>query len=93
MDETKYPILERNIMYAGKNDEMKKVFTDFIELNDLMIDASELIIINERSEVFILFSMATLYCCACPIVPLIVMIHNIIDMNMDLFVNMKVMRR
>jgi len=37
------------------------------------------------SEVFILFGLATLYSCACPIVPLFVMIHNMIDINMDLF--------
>lgn len=80
-------------MYAGKSEEKRKVFTDYIELNDLMINASELNIINERSELFILFSMATLYCCACPIVPVIVMVYNMIDMNMDLFINMKVMRR
>jgi hypothetical protein len=80
-------------MYAGKHEEQQKVFTDFIELNDLMIDAQELDIINDRSEVFILFSMATLYCCACPIAPVVAIIHNIIEMNMDLYVNIKVMRR
>ena len=93
LDQTKYPIFERHVMYAGDHEEKQKVFTDFIELNDRMKNAKELDVINESSEVFILFSMATLYCCACPIVPLIVMIHNIIDMNMDLFVNMRVMRR
>lgn len=80
-------------MYAGRLEEKQKVFTDYIELNDMMINQQELVIINERSEVFILFSMATLYCCACPIVPLVVMIHNIIDMNMDLFISMTAVRR
>jgi Calcium-activated chloride channel len=84
LDETKYPILQRDVMYAGKHDQKQKVFTDYIELNDAMLNTQELDIINERSELFILFSMATLYCCACPIVPLVVMVHNIIDMNMDL---------
>ena len=39
MDETKYPVLQRHAMYAGKHEEQQKVFTDYIELNDLMIDA------------------------------------------------------
>ena len=93
LDETKYPVMQRHVMYAGKHEEKQRVFTDFIELNDLMIDAKELDIINERSEVFILFSMATLYCCACPIAPVVAIIHNIIDINMDLYANIKVMRR
>ena len=49
--------------------------------------------INEMSEVFILFGLATLYCCACPIVPVIVMFHNILDINCDLFVNYATTRR
>ena len=59
---------------------------DYIELNDIMIDSSELTYINERTDVFVLFGLATLYCCASPVVPLIAMVHNIIDMNMDLYV-------
>jgi len=80
-------------MYAGRHEERQKVFTDFIELNDVMLNTQELDIINERSEVFILFSLATLYSCACPIVPLVVMLHNILDMNMDLFVSTRAVRR
>lgn len=49
--------------------------------------------INEMSEVFILFGLATLYCCACPIVPVIVMFNNILDINLDLFVNYSATRR
>lgn len=49
--------------------------------------------INEASEVFIFFSLATLYSCACPIAMLIVMIHHIIDMNVDLRINYTTTRR
>jgi hypothetical protein len=31
--------MQRHVMYAGKHEEKQKVFTDFIELNDLMINA------------------------------------------------------
>lgn len=69
------------------------MYTDFVELNDIMIDHAELDFINERSEIFILFGMATLYSCACPIVPLIALLHNIVDMNMDIHVRYTTMRR
>lgn len=55
-------------------------------MNSIMGDSSELNYINERTDVFVIFGLATLYCCACPVVPLIAMVHNIIDMNMDLYV-------
>ena len=45
------------------------------------------------SEIFILFGLATLYSCACPIASIIVMIHHIVDINMDLYVNYTTTRR
>jgi hypothetical protein len=69
------------------------VLTDYVELNDLMFESTELDFINERSETFILFGMATLYSCACPIVPLISLVHNIVDMNFDIHVKYHTMRR
>lgn len=49
--------------------------------------------IFETSEVFILFGLATLYCCACPIIPIIVMVFNIVDMNYGLFISCTAARR
>lgn len=69
------------------------VLTDYIELNRLMPDESELTVINETSDVFILFGLATLYACACPIVPIIVIIHHIIDVNLSLYASNTSIRR
>jgi hypothetical protein len=58
-----------------------------------MSDESELSVINEMSDIFILFGLATLYACACPIVPIIVIVHLIIDINLSLYVNNTAVRR
>jgi hypothetical protein len=81
------------VMNSGKNIETDHIMTDFVELNDLMPERSEVQKINEISDVFILFGLATLYACACPIVPVIAICHNIIDINMDLYMNCTTTRR
>ncbi len=58
-----------------------------------MPERLELNAIFETSEVFILFGLATLYSCACPIVPMIVMIHNMVDINSSLLVAYTTTRR
>ncbi len=40
--------------------------------------------IMEISDIFILFGLAVIYACACPIACLIVMIFNLFDMKLDL---------
>ena len=42
---------------------------------------------------FILFGLATLYSCACPIATLIVLVHNLVDVNVDLKLRYMVTRR
>jgi hypothetical protein len=53
-------------------------------MDSLMIDSSGLIYINETTDVFVIFGLATLYCSARPVVPLIAIIQKKIEMNMDL---------
>eukprot|EP00347_Sterkiella_histriomuscorum_P016772 403351910 len=69
------------------------ILVDYIEQNSVMIDLIEKEQINEISEVFILFGLATLYACACPIVGFIVMIHNLIDIRWDLWTLYTCIRR
>ena len=58
-----------------------------------MLPLDELTEIYETSEVFILFGLATLYSCACPIIPVIVIAHNIVDMNFSLYIRYSVHNR
>ena len=58
-----------------------------------MLIKTEQIEINEISEVFILFGLATLYACACPIVTIVMIFHNMIDIRMDLYINYAFTRR
>lgn len=62
-------------------------------MNERMPEGSDLVTIYETSEVFILFGLATLYSCACPIIPIIVMVHNVIDINFSLFLSYTTVRR
>ena len=58
-----------------------------------MGEKSETVDINEISEIFIFFGLATLYAAACPIVAFLVMIHTVIMMKFDLMVLYNVLRR
>lgn len=58
-----------------------------------MTEMFEIDSINEQSEVFIMFGLATLYACACPIVAFIVMVHNLVDMNFDIWTRYTCIRR
>jgi hypothetical protein len=81
------------VFNSTSNIDKQQVLIDYVELNEIMPPTPELVAINEISEVFILFGLATLYSCACPIVPFITMIHNIIDINFSLHVNYTTVRR
>lgn len=93
LDGVKYPIFSRLVFNINSTVEKKQVLLDYVELNSIMPERSDLQAINEISEVFILFGLATLYSCACPIASLIVMVHNVVDINFDLFVNYATTRR
>lgn len=93
IDELNHPTLQRLVFNVSKNLESQNIFVDYIELNEIMLESSDLDNIYETSEVFILFGLATLYSCACPIVPVIVMFHNIIDINVSLYVSYTTIRR
>lgn len=82
----KTDVLQRSVFNSDPSKNQQRIFIDSIEMNSIMMDSSELTYINERADVFILFGLATLYSCACPVVPLIAMIHNMVDMNLDLYV-------
>jgi ABC-type uncharacterized transport system permease subunit len=49
--------------------------------------------INDRSEVFLLFGLATLYAAVCPIATFYVMLHNVFDMKFDLVTQYLCLRR
>ena len=93
LDTQKYPVYQRIVFNANKNIDPQALLIDYVELNQLMPDQSELLVIYETSDVFILFGLATLYSCACPIVPLIAMLHNIVDINMSLYTGYTTIRR
>ena len=87
------PTYQRLVFSTKKCIDEQQVFIDYIEINSRMLIKSEQLDINEISEVFILFGLATLYACACPIATIVVILHNIIDMRMDLFINYSCIRR
>jgi Calcium-activated chloride channel len=93
LNEEMFPIYQRLVFNGTQNVDRQHILIDYVELNELMPQTPELVVINEISEVFILFGLATLYSCACPIVPLVTMIHNLIDINFSLFVNYTTTRR
>lgn len=86
-------VYQRLVFNAARTVEPQHLLVDYVELNELMPDLAELVRINEISEVFILFGLATLYSCACPIVPLIAMTHNVVDINASLLVSFRSVRR
>ncbi|CDW83357.1 anoctamin-like protein [Stylonychia lemnae] len=95
---TDQPLLYQKILYrlvfngSGRFGD-PHLFLDFIELNSVMVQTFEKDEINENSEVFILFGLATLYACACPIVTFYVMLHNIFDIRLDLWCQHTCIRR
>jgi anoctamin-10 len=58
-----------------------------------MVQKFEKTEIMEISDVFIMFGLAVLYACACPIACLIVMVFNIIDIKWDLRMQYVCIRR
>jgi hypothetical protein len=46
---------------------------------------SEITELNEISDVFVMFGLATLFAAVCPIIAFIVLLHNLIAMKMDLY--------
>lgn len=93
LDHTNFPMLQRMVFNGSTNVDRQQLLIDYVEINEIMPPTPELVVINEISEVFILFGLATLYSCACPIVPLITMLHNLVDINFSLYVNYTTTRR
>lgn len=57
---------------------------DYIELNSVMPMKLEKTEIMEISDIFIMFGLATMYACACPIACFLVLIYNLVDLKFDL---------
>ena len=71
----------------------KQLLIDAIEVNQRMYNSPESVPINEMSEVFIFFGLATLYAAACPIAAFIILLHTVFFMKAKLYVMYMCIRR
>jgi hypothetical protein len=81
------------VLNIDKYYENKKMLIDAVEVNNLMGVKTETAEINEISEEFIFFGMATLYAAACPIVTFLVLLHTLVTIKVNLYINYSCVRR
>jgi hypothetical protein len=53
-----------------------------------MLIKTEITTLNEITEVFLLFGLATMFAAVCPIISFIVLVYNFIDIKSDLYIQM-----
>mmetsp|Transcript_30563 Transcript_30563/g.30004 ORF Transcript_30563/g.30004 Transcript_30563/m.30004 type:complete len:524 (-) Transcript_30563:1445-3016(-) len=81
------------VKIVDKNLHINKIFIDTVEINSLMPMVSELSHLNYIQEYFIMIGFATLYAAVCPIVAFIVFLFAIVDLNVDVYANLKIFQR